>query len=191
MVEAIAENRIITGVSVISDPVEMHILQEVDRLRHQNLRYKSYVKKSGAWVHLKKIDEWKPYDFLQYFCTLYMEKYRKEYKVGGNIVRAYQRIETFQQVNKISNELYKEFIDTAFNRYFNLTYTPVIGTICSDILFNKLMGYDAKHTVAKDWFSVDQAIKLENEKFEAYTDDSEEFSFIDELIAKENKNFTE
>jgi hypothetical protein len=175
-----------SGLVATNDPVELHILYQFEKLMHQNTRLKNYVQKSGAWAELKEIPKWKPFDFLQYFCNLYHEKYKKSYRISGNIVRAYQKIELFLRLNKIPNEEFKEFIDTAFTRHFSDSDSPVLGSICSATLYNHLMTRRVKHIKSDDWFKLDQTIQEESEDFEKYVEDEDDFD-LDEKLALENE----
>jgi len=166
----------------IDDIVERHIISYLKNLKEQNLRLKAYIEKSGLWSTIKDIEEWKPYDFFHYFCSSYRKKYRKEYKISGSIVRGYQRIEQFLDAHDISNQEYKSFIDKAFARYFTEYKKPMIGSICSFKLFNKLMSKKLG-LVDEDWFSIEQSIKQENEKFVEYLEQDRCEDYLD-VISK-------
>lgn len=173
------------------DPIERFIINELLQLRTQNKRLKAYVEKSGVWAEMKEVSKWKPFDYLHYFCVLFQRKYRKEYTVSGNIVRNYQRIETFMIVNKIDNATYKNFIDLAFSRHFTNNLIPNLGHIVSAKLFNILCGADAKKTKTQDWFDLDQVIQRENTEFENALNDSSGFNFIDDNLCREDKYIRE
>lgn len=183
-------NALMRNVITTKDPVELCIAKEVNDLRSRLDRLLSYVEKSGARAKLKDYKLWKPYDFFHYFCTLYQEKYRKEYKVTGSIVRAYQRIEEFKEVNNISNEEYITFMEIAFNQYFNLNKQAVIGSICSYKLFNYLMNDNKKHIERSDWMGLDAQIKLENKKFLRYIEEDDANQMVNSALEKENEKFS-
>lgn len=156
------------GVAVTTDPVEQHIVKQLQKLRYQNKRLKGHLEKSGAWAHLKKVSKWNPSDFFHYFCNRYHKKYRAQYKESGNIVRAYQRIESFTAANDLSNKEYKEFIDKAFDSYFNNVNRPRIANICSPSLFKHLMGKSARQAKPSDYMSLEQKLARERKEFERY-----------------------
>ena len=166
-------DRSVIAVAQTSDPIEIHILKTLDKLRQQNKRYKMYIEKSGVWAHLVKTSDWKPYHFYHYFCNMFQQKYKREYKDSGNIVRAYQRIELFMKSNHITKEEYKEFIDTAFARFFDNNKVPVIGSICSSTLFNHLMLKETREVSRDDWVDIDVVLAEENEEFERYAEGRE------------------
>lgn len=150
------------------DPVERSIIKTLIRLKHQNKRLRDHIEKTGAWAHLMEINLWKPFHFYHYFCNKFHDKYRREYQQPGNIVRAYQRIDTFRLSNKISKKDYKKFIDRAFERYFTNINIPTIAHICAPMLYNHLMDDTIQYTTPKDYFKLDQQLMKENEKFEKY-----------------------
>jgi hypothetical protein len=154
------------GVALTDDPIELHILNQLGKLRQQNTRLKAHIEKTAAWTHLKEIDSWKPYDFYNYFCAKYQEKYKREFRLSGSIVRAYDRIEAFVKKNKLSNDTYKTFIDLAFSRYFNVVIKPVLGNLCSPSLFERLMGIASTPSTTEDLFALDQVISNESAVFE-------------------------
>ena len=160
-------NGALTGTAQF-DPVERSLIRCLMRLRHQNKRLRDHINKTGAWARLKQIDLWKPFDFYHYFCTKYHEKYRKEYRQAGNIVRAYQRIDMFRSNNKITKKEYKQFIDLAFERYFTNITMPTIAHICAPMLYNYLTGETAQYVTAKDFHTLDQQLAQENKRFEKY-----------------------
>lgn len=154
-------------VSTTTDPIEIHILVVLSKLLKQNIRYKEMLKKTKGWTELKEISSWKPFDFYNYFCVKYSEKYNKEYRIRGSLVRAYKRIEAFIQEMKISNSEYQDFIDLAFSRYFNKVVTPVLGHICSSSLYYRLVdGSVKKKPTRDDLFELDSSIAKESEKFQ-------------------------
>ena len=155
-----------SGVAVTEDPIELHILNQLGKLKQQNVRLKAHIDKTAAWTSLKEIDAWKPYDFYNYFCAKYQEKYKREFRLSGSIVRAYDRIEVFIKTNHLSNATYKSFIDLAFSRYFNVVITPVLGNLCSPSLFERLLGTDLVPNNTKDLFALDQVISRESDAFE-------------------------
>jgi len=180
------KRKVLGSIVLARDPVECSIINELLQLQIQNARLKAYVEKSGVWAEMKEVVTWKPFDFLHYFCVLFQRKYRKEYRVSGNIVHNYQRIETFMAVNKIDNEKYKSFIDLAFSRYFTNMLVPNLGHIVNAFLYNKLCGDNVSRTTTQDWFDLDQTIQRENAEFENLSDTSFEFNFIDDKLIKEN-----
>lgn len=150
------------------DPVERSIIRHLMRLKHQNKRLRDHISKTGAWAHLKEIDLWKPFDFYHYFCTKYNEKYRKEYRQIGNVVRAYQKLDSFRLGNHITKKDFKKYIDRAFERYFTNINEPTIGHICAPMLYNHLMDEETKYSTPEDYHNLDQQLAKENEKFERY-----------------------
>jgi len=162
------DETLINGALATDDPVEWHIMQQLQKLRYKNMRLLKHLKQSGDWAALKKVEEWKPYDFFQYFCNLYQEKYRTEYNQNGNIVRAYQRIEAFINGNGIGNKAYKEFIDKAFKMYFTNVNRPKVANICSPSLFRYMTDKYAKLTTTQDFYSLDQKIAREMQEFDKY-----------------------
>jgi hypothetical protein len=150
-----------------NDPVEIHILEQLQKLQYQNKRLLEHIGQTNTWSKLKKTEEWKPYDFYHYFCTRYSEICRKQYHPEQNLTRVYQRIEEFVHINKITNKEYKQFIDSAFERYFNAVNTPHVGHICSANLFAHLMRRPVRVTQT-DYFKLDQQLELENDQFEKY-----------------------
>lgn len=150
------------------DPVELHIIEHLQKLQYQNKRLLEHIEQTNSWSKLKKIEEWKPYDFYHYFCNRYSEICRKQYRSEQNLTRVYQRIEEFVHINKISNKEYKQFIDSAFERYFNAVNAPHVGHICSANLFSHLMRRPVRITSQVDYFKLDQQLELENEQFEKY-----------------------
>jgi len=162
----------VLGKSAREDPVERLIIKHLMRLKHQNKRLRDHIEKTGAWAHLKDVNSWKPFDFYHYFCTRFQEKYGKEYRQIGNVVRAYQRIDDFRSKYKISREDYKDFIDLAFRRYFTNVSAPTIAHACSYKLYNHLMDADLSCTTATEYHSLDRALSDENEKFKQYVQDA-------------------
>jgi len=155
--------------SITDDIVELHILAFLEKLKSQNKRYKDIIEKTRSWTDLKKIEEWKAFDFYHYFCKKYVDKYDKEYKLNGSVTRAYSRIVAFLADNNIKNDMYKEFISLAFSRHFNVIFKPVLGNICSVALYDKLMGHVSTPKVrvtADDLSELDRRLAKENEKFE-------------------------
>lgn len=162
------EEMLVSGAIVTDDPVERHVARCLQRLRHQNKRLQGHIEKTGAWAHLKTVDLWKPFDFYHYFTTKFREKYQREYKNVGNLVRAYARIDEFRMQNQIKKQTYKEFIDTAFERYFNNINVPSVAHICSKRLFNHLMGQNGTFVSAQQYHALDAQLAKENEEFEEY-----------------------
>jgi hypothetical protein len=154
------------GVAVTEDPVEIHILEHIDKLRQQNKRLKEHIDRTGVGIHIKDVDEWKPFDFYKYFCVLYRNKYNREYKQHGSVVLTYQKIEAFKLVNKIENANYKEFIERAFSHHFNAVTVPVIGNMCSARLFTFLMHKKARLAGRDDLHSLDMEILKETQEFD-------------------------
>jgi len=175
----------VLGVALTDDPVEEHILLYLDGLKSKNERFKKYIKSSGAWAIVRNISLWKPYDFLNYFCNLYQRKYRREYKLSGNIVRTCQRIEEFMLGNKISGDEFKEFIDLAFTRFFTEHKPPVIGSICSAKLFNSIMIRNVKNIKRDTWFEVEQSLERDNEEFERLLDREQPTDYLDIITKSE------
>jgi hypothetical protein len=150
------------------DPVERSIIRHLMRLKHQNKRLRDHINKTGAWARLVEVDLWKPFHFFHYFCTKYHEKYRSEYQQIGNVVRAYQKIDSFRLGNHITKKDYKKFIDRAFERYFTNINIPTVAHICSPLLYNHLMEDCTQYSTPEDYHTLDQQLAKENEKFEEY-----------------------
>ena len=150
----------------LHDPVEDHIARELIKLKIQNERYKSHIDKTASWIHIKDIKSWKSFDFYHYFCYKFREKYKKEFRLTGSIARAYNRLDAFTSGNNIDNQSYKDFIDLAFSRYFNMVIQAELGNIVSPSLYEKLMGKKAKITKVDDLFELDQLIEEESRQFE-------------------------
>jgi hypothetical protein len=148
------------------DVVEQHIVTYLAKVRQQNEKLQMYINKTSAWTHMKRINDWKPFDFYNYFCNQYQDRYRKEYHLSGSLVRAYQRIEDFMLKNNITKKEYKEFIDRAFDRYFNGVNTPHISHICSTYLYSFLQ--NGHMTTHKEIQKLDVQLIQENKKFEDY-----------------------
>ena len=68
--------------------------------------------------------------------------------------------------NKIPNTEYKEFIETAFARYFNSYNLPIIASICSASLYNHLMARHARSTSSRNWTDIDILLEEESKEFE-------------------------
>lgn len=153
-------------VSVTDDPIEIHLLNYLEKLQQQNIRLKAHIDKTASWTHLKEVTAWKPYDFYHYFCSKYQEKYKKEFRLTGSIVRAYNRIEAFIREHKLDAVNYREFIDLAFSRYFNIVVVPVIGNICSISLYERLMGVVKRPETTEEMFKLEEVIALESASFE-------------------------
>ena len=158
----------VLGAAARHDPVERSIIRQLLRLQHQNKRLREHINKTGAWARLKGVESWKPFDFYHYFCTQFHEKYRREYRQIGNIVRAYQRLDEFRTSHNITKQNYKQFIDRAFERYFTNINIPTIAHICAPMLYNHLMEENVQYTTSKDYHTLDQQLAQENEKFERY-----------------------
>jgi len=155
------------------DPVERSIVRHLMRLKHQNKRLRDHISKTGAWAHLKEVDLWKPFDFYHYFCTKYQEKYRREYQQIGNVVRAYQQIDSFRLGNHITKKVYKKFIDRAFERFFTNINVPTVAHICAPMLYNHLMEASTSYATPADYHNLDQQLAKENEKFEQFVNQSD------------------
>jgi hypothetical protein len=164
----------LSGILLVSDPVETHIMEHLSKLQSQNERYLQHIQKTSKWVNIKDISVWKPYDFYHYFTNKYEDKYGVGFKLKGNITTVYRRIEKFVFDHELKNEDYKNFIDVAFSSYFNSITKPVIGTLCSESLFEHLMGGITKRNTSKDLLDLDTIIEEESKKFE---EDLEEISF--------------
>lgn len=153
-----------------NDPVEQHILKTLRKLKQQNERLKEHISKTGAWANIKDVDLWKPFDFYNYFCTKYRERYSKEYRQTGNLVLAYQRIDDFRIQHKITKKDYKKFIEKAFNRHFNNVQVPRISHIFSIKLYNMMME-NAAYTSAEEYRQLDRELVRESEKFDQYVNE--------------------
>jgi hypothetical protein len=149
------------------DPVEMHIIRQLKRLINANKRLKAHIEKTGAWAQLKSVDTWKPFDFYNYFCTKYQERYGTTCRSTGNVVVLYQMIEEFQIKNNISKSAYKDFIDKAFKEYFNNINLPNVANICSITLYRHLMGANEINS-ASQFKDFDRAMICEAEAFEEH-----------------------
>lgn len=156
----------ILGVVITDDPVEVHIATYLSDLIKQNKRLKDHVSKTGSWVEHKDIKTWKPFDFYNFFTSLYRNKYNKEFRDTGSIVRQYQRIEAFMKSNDISNEEYKKFIEEAFVRRFNSVNKPSIGAITSPTLYKFITRKAARKTTPEDLLKLDQKMAAIEEQSE-------------------------
>lgn len=164
------EELLITSALQENDPIEQHIIKLVRKLKQQNKRLKEHIAKTGAWANIKEVDLWKPFDFYNYFCSKYVERYGKEYRQTGNLVLAYQRIDDFRIQHKVTKKDYKQFIDKAFNRYFNNVQIPRISHIFSMKLYNMLMS-DSAYTSADEYRTLDRELLRESEKFDSYVNE--------------------
>lgn len=160
------EKVLVLGVALTDDPVEIHIIKFFDRLLNQNKRLTGQIKKTGAWTGIKDIATWKPYDFYNYFCNLYSDKFGREFRLHGNVTREYKRISSFMKQNKIDNPTYKDFMERAFSRRFNAVNLPSIGSVCSPSLFSFLMKKSARSATPLDLMTLDNQMERENEKYE-------------------------
>lgn len=155
---------VVDNTAVTKDPIEVQIIKHIKKLQMQNSRMHSQIQKTGAWLHIKDLRKWSSYDFYNYFCTKFSEKYNREYRNHGNLTKSYAKIDDFLKTTGIGNEAYKDFIDLAFSRYFNSVTIPLLGNMCSLTLFKKLCG---KVAVKEDnLYALDAAIMKESEKFE-------------------------
>jgi len=157
---------LIRGALYSEDPVEHHIIKHLLKLRHQNKRLKDHIEKTGGWAQLKDIALWKPFDFYHYFCTKFLDRYGREYHSIGNIVLTYQRIEAFRKKHHITKQEYKEFIDTAFEKYFNKISIPIVAHLCNVKLYEHLMGDGDSFSTAEDYHELDRDLVVESAKFE-------------------------
>lgn len=155
------------------DPVELHIIEYLQKLQYQNRRLLEHIEQTNSWTHLKKIENWKPYDFYHYFCNKYEEICHKQYRTETNLARVYRRIEEFIRTTKIDNREYKKFINLAFERFFNAVNAPHIGHICSSNLFSHLMRRPVRLTSQSEYYALDQQLEQENEQFERYVNNNE------------------
>lgn len=155
---------IVDNTAVTQDPIEVYIIRHIKKLQMQNSRMHSQIQKTGAWLNVKEIEKWTSYDFYNYFCIKYSEKYNKEYRNMGNLTKSYAKIDEFISKTGIKNQDYKEFIDIAFSRYFNAVTIPLLGNICSITLFKQLCGTLKMNS--NDTYAVEMAILKESEKFE-------------------------
>lgn len=153
-----------------NDPVERYILKTLKKLQQQNKRLKDHIAKTGAWANIKDVDLWKPFDFYNYFCSKYSERYGKEYKQTGNLVLAYKKIDEFRISHKITKKDYKKFISKAFNRHFNKVHIPRISHIFNIKLYNMIMG-DEVFTTPEEYQNLDRELLLDSEKFDNYVNE--------------------
>lgn len=153
-----------------TDPIEIHIIQTLQKLRYQNKRYKSHIDKTEAWTNVKNIKLWKPFDFYHHFCNKYQERYGIEYPQTGNQVLVYSKIEQFCVQNAITKEDYKAFIDKAFERHFNKINVPRVSAVCSMRLYKHLMGVEMCNTT-EDFQNMDNDIVEEAKKFDKFVED--------------------
>jgi hypothetical protein len=160
--------------ALTDDPIELHILEQLERLKQQNIRYKEHISKTASSILLKKVSAWKSFDFYNYFCKKYFDNYRVEFRSSGSVVRHYHRIEKFMLEHRISNENYKAFIDISFSRYFNEIVRPVIGNLFSISLYKKMVTNDNTYTdEPDDLYILDQVIAKEGRVFEEAHEDLE------------------
>jgi hypothetical protein len=155
---------VVDNTAVTKDPIEVQIIKHIKKLQMQNSRMHTQIQKTSSWLHIKDIKKWSSYDFYNYFCIKFSEKYNKEYRNHGNITKSYAKIDDFLSASGISNEVYREFIDLAFSRYFNSVVLPMLGNMCSLTLFKSLCGKAAMK--ADNTYAIDAAIMKESEKFE-------------------------
>jgi len=158
-----------TQVAVTKDPIEIHILNALERAKARNRKLFKYMAKPETKSNLKHIEDWKSSDFYNYFCALFQEHYKKEYRLSGSLVRAYQRIESFLHMNNLSNKQYKRFIDIAFSRFFKISNMPAIGSIVNADLLGVALGLkNVKNATPQDLLDLEYRIEKENEEVEAY-----------------------
>jgi hypothetical protein len=155
---------IVDNTAVTKDPIEVLIIKHIKKLQMQNSRMHSQIQKTGSWLHVKDITKWTSYDFYNYFCIKFSEKYNREYRNSGNITKSYAKIDDFLGASGIGNQNYKDFIDLAFSRYFNSVTIPLLGNMCSMTLYKKLCG--TSKIREENTYSIDAAIAKESEKFE-------------------------
>jgi hypothetical protein len=166
--EPIVDNTVVT-----QDPIEVVIIRYLKRLQLQNYRMQAQIEKTQVYLHLKDIDKWTSFDFYNYFCKKFFEKYNREYRINGSLVKSYSKIELFISQLGISNNEYKSFIDATFSRHFNAVIIPILGNICSKSLYNKMFGNLPKKM--NDAYLLDKAIEKESEKFENAIIDDKRF----------------
>ena len=151
------------------DPVEVHILNALEKARKRNKKLTRYLAKPETKVNMKGIEDWKSHDFYNYFCSIFREYYKKEYRVSGSLVHAYHRIEAFLRKNNLTNAEYKKFLDVAFSRYFNISKPPTIGAVVSPELVKLLLGKGAMElSTMQDLLTVDARIEKESDEVEKY-----------------------
>jgi hypothetical protein len=150
---------------IVDDPVERHLVEHLQHLKYQNKRLKTNIDKTVAWPEMKQVDMWKPFDFYNYFCLKFKTRYGREYHATGNIVLVYNNIERFYLENNIEKAAYKDFIDRAFEKYFNKVNSPRVASVCSIDLYQHLMG-DTEFHHPSEYRKLDQDILDEAEKFE-------------------------
>ena len=167
MTEFSLEELMVRDAMIDDDPVERHIILHLQRLRHQNKRLNDHIQKAGVWVNQMDVEFWKPFHFYHYFCNKYQERYSTEYRQSGNIVLGYQKIDEFRMQNQIAKKDYKQFIDLAFEKYFNKVNLPRISHICSVRLYNHLMK-PSKMVSSEDFYKLDKDLMQENTRFEEY-----------------------
>lgn len=155
---------LILGVALTDDPVEIHIIQHIDKLMKQNKRLKNHISKTSEWVPDKNIQDWKPFDFYNYFRLLYRNKYMVEFADHGDVVRQYSRIEAFMKTNNIPNEEFKRFMDEAFARRFNSVNKPNVGSLTSKTLYRFIMCKNVRNTTPQDLIKLDQKLEKEQEE---------------------------
>lgn len=155
---------VVDNTAVTQDPIEVHIIRHIKKLQTQNSRMHSQIQKAGAWLNVKDVNKWTSYDFYNYFCIKYAEKYNKEYRNMGNLTKSYAKIDDFIAKNGIDNADYRDFIDIAFSRYFNAVTIPLLGNICSLTLFKQLCG--SSRLNQDNTYALEAAIMKESEKFE-------------------------
>lgn len=158
------EDIIVDNTAVTKDPIEVLIIKHIKKLQMQNSRMHSQIQKTGSWLHVKDITKWTSYDFYNYFCIKFSEKYNREYRNCGSITKSYAKIDDFLRTSGVGNQNYKDFIDTAFSRYFNSVTIPLLGNMCSITLYKKLCG--TSKIKEDNLYSIDLAISKESEKFE-------------------------
>jgi len=85
----------------------------------------------------KQIEKWSNRDFLIYFSNLLLDKTGNKLEIPTEAWVGYlSRMKGFRSKLNISNQVYKEFIDTVFSQFFTRNgYVPVFGAIVSEKVY--------------------------------------------------------
>ena len=85
----------------------------------------------------KPIEKWSNRDFLIYFSNLLLDKTGNKLEIPTEAWVGYMsRMKGFRSKLNLSNEAYKEFIDTVFSQVFTRGgYVPVFGAIVSEKVY--------------------------------------------------------
>lgn len=150
----------------ITDPIRTHIIKHIFKLQTINKRLRDSSSKPHRWKALA-VPEWKPFDLVYYFISKYEDRYKKSYRFPeAGKVAIYQKLEAFMSVNSLSNMEFKNLIDIAFTRYFNMVNHPRFEFLLGADTVRILLNRDVKDTTREDLLSLDEKLKRSNAEFE-------------------------